>query len=60
MQVLKVCEVAEALQISPRMVLKLIAEGDLKSLRVGSLHRIRLVDLEEYVDSHVKSPKSAT
>jgi len=59
MQVLKVCEVAERLQISPRMVLKLIAEGELKSFRVGSLHRIRLIDLEEYVETHVKSPKSA-
>ena len=44
-------EVAEFLKVNDRTVLRLIAEGELKSIKVRSLVRVLHDDLAEYLAS---------
>lgn len=46
---LKVGEVAHRLAVSPRMVYNLIAQGKLKSLKVGRCTRIRESSLDRFI-----------
>lgn len=45
-----VCGAAEMLAVSVRAVERLLADGRLRSLKVGRLRRIRISDVEAYVE----------
>ena len=52
---LKVAEVARRLNVSKSLVYRMIADGELPAVRMckGTL-RVRGVDLEAYIQSHLK------
>ena len=43
---------ARAIDVSPRLVRRLIADGELPTVRIGRLVRVRVSDLQTYVDAH--------
>jgi excisionase family DNA binding protein len=49
-RLLRLDEVAERLTISRSMAWKIIAHGQLRSIRIGRALRVRPVDLERYLD----------
>ena len=53
---LRIDDVADRLSISRSMAWKLVAQGDLRSLRIGRAVRIRPVDLESYLASIIRDP----
>jgi excisionase family DNA binding protein len=48
-QLLRVPEVAEALEVSTRTVWRLLADGRLASIRVGRSVRVRAADVETLI-----------
>ncbi len=48
-RLLRLHEVAERLSVSKSMAWKLIAYGQLRSLRIGRAVRVRQADLEAYI-----------
>ncbi len=50
-RLLRVEEIAERLAISKSMAWKLIAYGEIRSLRIGRAVRVRPEDLEAYIGS---------
>jgi len=53
-RLLRLGEVAERLAISKSMAWKLVAYGQLRSVRIGRAVRVRLADLEAYVEASVR------
>lgn len=49
-RLLRLEDVAQRLSISRSMAWKLIAYGELRSLRIGRAVRVRPIDLEAYLD----------
>ena len=50
---LTVQEAADACRVSLRTMFRWLKEGRLPAVRVGNVTRIRLVDLEEFIASHL-------
>jgi excisionase family DNA binding protein len=48
-QLLKPADVAEMLKISIAMAYTLLQRGEIPSVRIGSLVRVRRVDLQRYI-----------
>ncbi len=51
-RLVNVAEVAEYLACSERHVWNLIARGDLPAYRLGAITRLRVSDLQAYVDAN--------
>ena len=49
-------DVAELLNVSPRMVQKIAQQGDLTPVRIGDLLRFRPVDVEDYIHQRRQPP----
>lgn len=47
--IMSVQEVCEALQVGKNTIYKLIMQKELPSVRVGKIHKIRNLDLQNYV-----------
>jgi excisionase family DNA binding protein len=50
LQLLKSDEVAEILKISRAMAYKLMQRGEIPTIKIGSAVRVRVEDLEKYVE----------
>lgn len=48
-------EVAKRLNISRAMVYKLVQQGELSAVRIGSTVRVPLENLSKYIDDHLTS-----
>lgn len=55
---LKVSDVAEILKVSQMTVIRMCRDGRLPFIRVGTMRRIRVIDLEYYLLNPNKKPKS--
>ncbi len=55
-RLLRLDEVADRLSISKSMAWKLVAFGQIRSVRIGRAVRIRPADLDEYVAGAVREP----
>jgi len=53
-RLLRIDEIAHRLSVSRSMAWKLIAHGELRSVRIGRAVRVRPEDLEEYVGGAVR------
>lgn len=53
LRLLKSDEVAQILKISRAMAYKLMQRGEIPSIKIGSAVRIRVEDLEKYVEQKV-------
>ena len=49
---LSVAEVAKELRVNRNYIYKLIKEGELKAVKIGSI-KVRKTDLEEYVERNI-------
>ena len=49
---LTIREVAERLAISRRHVFRLISRGELAAIRIGKVTRVRILDLEQFIERH--------
>ena len=49
-ELLTVVEVAEILKVSPRTVQRHIFAGKLQSKRIGRFHRVKVKDLEAFIE----------
>jgi excisionase family DNA binding protein len=45
-------EIADALKISKALAYRLIARGEIPSLRFGRVVRVRTEDLEQFIEAH--------
>jgi excisionase family DNA binding protein len=52
---LTIGETADQLRVSPSMIRKLIKEGGLPHLAIGTRRLVRAADLEEWIVEHVKT-----
>lgn len=52
LRMLKKCEVAEVLRVSPRTVDRLIASGELPSVKIGGSRRIQHEALLNFISRH--------
>ena len=50
-------DVAERLQVTPRMIRRMMAEGDIRFVQLRKGRRIRETDLEAYIDASVVEPE---
>jgi len=48
-------EVADALSVSRHTIYRLIERGNIPTVRIGRLHRVRKVDLERWIEEHLNS-----
>jgi excisionase family DNA binding protein len=48
-------EVAEALSVRRHTVYRLIEQGEIPTVRIGRLRRVRKVDLERWMEEHLSS-----
>ena len=55
-RLLRLDEVADRLSISKSMAWKLVAFGQIRSIRIGRAVRVRPADLDEYVAGAVREP----
>jgi len=46
-------EVADALSVSRHTIYRLIERGDIPTVRIGRLRRVRKVDLERWMEEHL-------
>jgi excisionase family DNA binding protein len=53
LRLLKSDEVAEILKISRAMAYKLMQRGEIPTIRIGTAVRVRVEDLEKYVEQKV-------
>ena len=53
-ELLNISETAKRLKVSETTIRRLIANGKIKSFRVGDLIRIREVDLVEFVEQQLQ------
>lgn len=49
-------DVADLLNVSPRMVQKIAQQGDLAAVRIGDLLRFRPIDVEGYIQQRRQPP----
>lgn len=54
---LRASEVAEALDISVPFAYRLMARGDIRTLRIGGTIRVRLIDLHQFIQDNLSEPK---
>jgi len=54
-QLLTLDQVADRLQVSMSTVRRRVADGELKTVRIGRALRVRPEDLEEYIESHIEA-----
>jgi len=59
-QLLTVIDAAEQLRISRSKVYELIADGELRSVRIGHSRRIAMSDLADFVARHAESGTAAS
>lgn len=52
-KLLKADEVADILNVSRSKVYQLMQEGKIRSVNIGSLKRVRLIDLNSYIEKNV-------
>ncbi len=52
-RLLKPAEVAEILQVSKAMAYALMQRGEIPTVRIGKVVRVRRVDLQKYIDLKV-------
>src|SRR5690348_17066449 len=58
---LEIKEVAEILDVTSKTVLRLINESkELPAIQVGRRWRVRPKDLEEYIQTHIRNPDTAS
>ena len=57
---LRLPEVAERLQVSMPTVRRMVKDGRIKSIRVGRVIRVRPIDLESYIQTSIKAAGQAT
>ena len=57
---LRLPEVAERLQVSMPTVRRMVKDGRIKSIRVGRVIRVRPIDLESYIQKSIKDAGQAT
>jgi len=57
---LRLPEVAERLQVSLPTVRRMVKDGRIKSVRVGRVIRVRPIDLESYIQKSIKAAGQAT
>ncbi len=57
---LRLPEVAERLQVSMPTVRRMVKDGRIKSIRVGRVIRVRPIDLESYIQTSIKEAGQAT
>lgn len=55
-RLLRIDDVAERLAVSRSFAWKLVAQGDIRSLRLGRAVRVRPADLEEYIAGAEREP----
>lgn len=55
-RLLTAAEVAEDLRVSTMTVYRLIRRGELPAVRVGRNYRVRVQDLQAYLDAQVVDP----
>jgi len=53
-KLLTVAEVAEVLRVSERTVYRHIIDGQLTSKRIGRFHRVKVKDLEAFIEGETK------
>jgi len=53
-RLLRIEDIAHDLSISKSMVWKLVALGEIRSVRIGRAVRVRLADLEAYLERAVR------
>ena len=58
MTLLKTPEVAQILRVSQPTVRRIIADGDLRSIKVGRSVRVDLADLTEYLKGNDAEPNN--
>lgn len=56
-RLLRVDEIADRLAVSRSMAWKLVAQGDIRSLRIGRAVRVRPADLEAFLASADRGPE---
>lgn len=56
-QLLKATDVAEILNISRAMAYRLIQIGEIRAVRIGSARRVRMRDLDEYIQTNLTPEK---
>jgi|GEM_PF-1282385 len=49
-RLLKPAEIADILQVSRALVYSLLQRGELPVIRIGSVVRVRRIDLEQYIN----------
>ena len=49
-RLLKPAEIAEILQVSRALAYSLLQRGEIPAIRIGSVVRVRRIDLEQYID----------
>lgn len=57
---LRLPEVAERLQVSMPTVRRMVKDGRIKSVRVGRVIRVRPIDLESYIRTSINAAGQAT
>ena len=55
-RLLTAAEVADDLRVSTMTVYRLIRRGELPAVRVGRNYRVRVADLQTYLDAQVVDP----
>lgn len=55
-QLLKAIEVANILNISEAFAYRLMQTGEIRSVRLNRVRRVRLEDLEEYITANLNPP----
>jgi excisionase family DNA binding protein len=60
-RLLRPAEIAEILQVSRAITYSLLKKGEIPAVRIGSLVRVRRVDLEKYINdkAHEKNQDKA-
>ncbi|HKZ43629.1 MAG TPA: helix-turn-helix domain-containing protein [Anaerolineales bacterium] len=49
-RLLKPAEIAEILQVSRALAYSLLQRGEIPAIRIGSVVRVRRIDLEQYIN----------
>lgn len=57
-RLLTAAEVADQLRVSTMTIYRLIRSGELPAVRVGRNYRVRVSDLERYLDAQIVDPSS--
>lgn len=55
-RLLKATEVANILNISRAMAYRLMQQGDIRTVRISGIRRVRATDLEKYIEDNLYPP----